>query len=359
MKPIINVFLKIVSLNSDDRRAVIFTMPNLFYLAYFQKQQNSIFKTQATEGRLVESGSPVTGIRYFRFTLFDENGAAIPGATVEQALMVTQGVFSTSLDFGADAFPGANRSLQISVKTNAGDAYTDLNPRQNILAAPYSVKSKEADNAARLGGVDSTRFVQQDAGGNVTIAGGLTVNGSLSLDTVNAQTQYNLGGNRVLSIGSGNGSLALGTGTGNPNSSSFSTFIGQSAGANNTGGSNTFVGANAGAANTTGESNSIFGEGSGQFNTTGSRNSFFGRGAANFNVSGNDNAFFGFFAGYKNTASGNAFFGANAGRENATGGNNAFFGINAGISNAGGSFNSFFGNNAGYDNTSGILVDGK
>ena len=31
------------------------------------------------QGRLSESGSPVTGSRLFRFTLFDENGAAIPG----------------------------------------------------------------------------------------------------------------------------------------------------------------------------------------------------------------------------------------------------------------------------------------
>jgi hypothetical protein len=147
------------------------------------------------QGRLSETGSPpVTGTRFFRFTLFDENGAAISDATVEQALMVTQGVFSTSLDFGAGAFPGANRSLQISVKTNAGDAYTDLNPRQNILAAPYSIKSKSADDSTKLGGVDSTLFVQLDAGGNVSIGGNLTVAGSVTYDTVNATTQYNLGG---------------------------------------------------------------------------------------------------------------------------------------------------------------------
>lgn len=85
------------------------------------------------QGRLSETGSPpVTGTRFFRFTLFDENGAAIPGATVEQALMVTQGVFSTSLDFGAGAFPGANRSLQISVKTNAGVGIGTTAPKAKL-----------------------------------------------------------------------------------------------------------------------------------------------------------------------------------------------------------------------------------
>src|SRR6478672_9782340 len=72
------------------------------------------------QGRLTEMGAPVTGTRFFRFTLFDENGAAIPGAVVQQTLTVTAGVFNTSLDFGANAFPGANRSFEIAVKVNAG-----------------------------------------------------------------------------------------------------------------------------------------------------------------------------------------------------------------------------------------------
>ena len=59
------------------------------------------------QGSLSEAGNPVTGTRFFRFTLFDENGAAIPGATVDQTLTVTNGVFNTSLDFGANVFPGA------------------------------------------------------------------------------------------------------------------------------------------------------------------------------------------------------------------------------------------------------------
>ena len=93
---------------------------------------------------------PVTGVRLFQFTLFDENGAAIAGAVISQSLTVTNGVFNASLDFGAAAFPGANRSLEIAVKINAGDAYTILNPRQPILSAPYSIKSKTADNSAQL-----------------------------------------------------------------------------------------------------------------------------------------------------------------------------------------------------------------
>ena len=215
------------------------------------------------QGRLSEAGSPVTGTRFFRFTLFDENGAAIPRATVDQTLTVTNGVFNASLDFGAAAFSGANRSLEVAVKINVGDAFTILNPRSPILSAPYSIKSKTADNSTQLGGVNSSGFVQQDAGGNVSVSGGLTVNGSLSLNTVNAQTQYNLGGSRILSAAGGQ-----------------NLFVGLNAGRDNTSGSlNTFVGSAAGLANTTGIANSFFGANAGASNRTGGDNSFFGDGA--------------------------------------------------------------------------------
>lgn len=66
------------------------------------------------QGRLSAADSPATGTRLLRFTLFDENGAAI-----DQTLTVTNGVFYASLDFfGAAAFPGASRSLEIAGKIN-------------------------------------------------------------------------------------------------------------------------------------------------------------------------------------------------------------------------------------------------
>ena len=108
------------------------------------------------QGRLSEAGMPVTGTRFFRFTLFDEAGVPLPGAPIEQALMVTAGVYNASLDFGPDAFPGPNRRLEVAVKINPGDPYTVLNPRQAILSAPYSIKSKAADvaaNSSQNGGI--------------------------------------------------------------------------------------------------------------------------------------------------------------------------------------------------------------
>jgi hypothetical protein len=41
----------------------------------------------------------------------------------------------------------------IFLAINAGDAFTAFNPRQNILSAPYSIKSKTADNSMQFGGL--------------------------------------------------------------------------------------------------------------------------------------------------------------------------------------------------------------
>jgi hypothetical protein len=166
--------------------------------------QTTVFNYQ---GRLSEAGTPVTGTRFFRLTLFDENGAAITGATIEQIVPVTNGVFSVALDFGAGAFPGANRTLEIAVKLNAGDAYTVLNPRQQINSTPYAIRSLNsgqaeiAANANQLGGVDASEYVTTTSvgssfirnstmpqTGDFNVSGDGTLGGVLQATEIRAQT---------------------------------------------------------------------------------------------------------------------------------------------------------------------------
>ncbi len=53
---------------------------------------------------------------------------------------VTSGSFSVQLDFGADAFPNANRFLEIGVRPGADTgAYTVLGPRQQITSSPFAI----------------------------------------------------------------------------------------------------------------------------------------------------------------------------------------------------------------------------
>src|SRR6266850_4501717 len=77
--------------------------------------QTSAFSYQ---GRLTDGGSPANGTYILQFQLFDaaSDGAQIGSTIADVSVTASNGVFSTSLDFGAAAFSGANRFLLISVK---------------------------------------------------------------------------------------------------------------------------------------------------------------------------------------------------------------------------------------------------
>src|ERR1700682_4052904 len=336
--------------------------------------QTTVFTYQ---GQLKEGSMPANGIYNMQFRLFDQAdvgaGAQVGPTFTPPPVQVTNGAFTVPLDFGAGAFPGGARYLEIVING------TLLKPRQQITSTPYAIRSlastsaDTATNATQLGGVTANQFVQtgdarlsdprpptagssnyiqsnpagQQAGASFNIIGDGKAGGTLSGDVVNAVTQYTIGGNRVLSVGGGNsGSLSLGAGSGNPNSAAFGTYLGQSAGAQNTGLGKTFVGSKIGRADTTGGTNSFFGAAAG-FKNAASSNSFFGAYSGQENTTGYDNAFFGAGAGNANqTGAQNSFFGKSAGLRTTTGGDNNFFGINAGINNTTGSFNTFLGSAA-------------
>lgn len=286
------------------------------------------------QGKLTDAGAPANGNFDLQFKLFDAvSGGTQIGATVtNNAVAVSGGVFTTTLDFGANAFPGTARWLEISVRPAGGGAFTLLSPRQSLGTVPYAMRSLTAGNAAQLGGVDAARYVQQDASNNVSVGGNLTVSGTFSANIVNAQTQFNLGGQRILSD----------AGTGN-------LFVGASTGTVNSGSANTFVGDAAGQSNTLGTSNTFFGNGAGNQNTIGGTNVFLGSNSGFFNTAGSENSFLGFKAGESNTnGGGNVFVGNQAGKLNGTGNLNTLVGYAAGSQNVSGSFNAFFGDRAGW-----------
>jgi hypothetical protein len=96
------------------------------------------------QGRFSSNGIPATGEFDFRFTL--HGTAALTnqvGGTVTVApLGVTNGLFTTALDFGSGVFDGSARWLQLGVRAN-GDTneYAVLSPRQLITATPYAVRA--------------------------------------------------------------------------------------------------------------------------------------------------------------------------------------------------------------------------
>ena len=107
----------------------------------------------------------------FEFRLYDASGTQVGTTNTLTGVVVTNGVFTVELNFGASAFPGAARFLEIAVKKPADPSYTTLTPRQQIYSAPYSyqaanatnaataISATTADNALQLGGIAASQYV--------------------------------------------------------------------------------------------------------------------------------------------------------------------------------------------------------
>ena len=94
------------------------------------------------QGRLAEGGQPVSGAFDLRFALFDapSGGAQIGQTLVFPSVGVVDGAFSVTLDFGAGAFDGNARWLEVAVRhTGQGASVATLDPRQTITPAPYAL----------------------------------------------------------------------------------------------------------------------------------------------------------------------------------------------------------------------------
>jgi hypothetical protein len=378
-----------------ERFILSFTFICLFSAVNFFAQGTAF----VYQGKLQDGAAAANGAYQFEFKLFD---AASGGNQVGQTLSdipatVTNGIFTVRIDFGAASYNGTARFLEIAVRlTGSGQAYTNLNPRQEIASTPYAVRALNANqsttadtanfatDAANLGGIAANQYVlttdprlNQTPGNfiqnstNPQPTANFNISGEGKADKFTAATQFNIGANRVLAAGNGNLFVGFGTGAGGA-IGGLNTFVGNNAGLNTTNGTrNAFTGAGAGLNNTTGSDNSYFGSGSGLTNqtsgnnsffgansgnlNTGANNSFFGAGSGKINSTGANNAFFGFETGLANqTGGGNSIFGAGAGKSNVGGDQNSFFGRNAGTANNEGNFNSFFGNASGQTNTTGI-----
>ncbi|PYS38567.1 MAG: hypothetical protein DMF71_16645 [Acidobacteria bacterium] len=70
------------------------------------------------QGRLTDGGTPANGNYDLQFTLWDSaSGGSQIGATQNFSnIGVSSGIFTVTLDFGANAFPGANRFLEINAR---------------------------------------------------------------------------------------------------------------------------------------------------------------------------------------------------------------------------------------------------
>lgn len=95
------------------------------------------------QGRLEQSGAPVSATADFQFSLFDAAtaGNVVAGPVSVNNISIADGLFAASVDFGVTAFNGQARWLSIAVRSPAGGgSFTTLSTRQKLTAAPYALK---------------------------------------------------------------------------------------------------------------------------------------------------------------------------------------------------------------------------
>ena len=110
------------------------------------------------QGRLNDGAVPATGAYDLRFVVYDavSGGNQQSPALTNSPAAISNGLFTVALDFGAAVFTGADRWLEISVRTNGGATFSLLSPRQLITATPYAIKA--AVSTALSGGLSSSNL---------------------------------------------------------------------------------------------------------------------------------------------------------------------------------------------------------
>ncbi len=156
------------------------------------------------QGRLETGGAAADGLYDFQTCLFDSPTSPIPLACApdHDDVPVEDGVFTLTLDFGAGAFTGQARHLELRVRSGAGaGGYAQLSPRQLVRPAPEALRASVASAApwSGLTGVPAgfADGVDADSGGTVTsvsagvgLAGGtITATGTLAVDTTAIQAR--------------------------------------------------------------------------------------------------------------------------------------------------------------------------
>ena len=150
------------------------------------------------QGQLKESGVPATGSYDFIFTLYDNPNAGSPVgdpcSISEPNVPVTNGLFSSLLDYGSNAFDGDARWLEIQVRPYNTGEYTTLSPRPEITPAPYAIYSMNGGSGG-TGGNGTTnyipKFTDPDTLGNSVI---YENNGQIGIGTINPAAKLTING---------------------------------------------------------------------------------------------------------------------------------------------------------------------
>ena len=294
--------------------------------------QPTIVHAQTTafsyQGQLASNGVPVSGTYNLTFSLYSTagGGSAVAGPVVTNGVIVNNGLFYVSLDFGAGVWNGQTNWLQIGVETNGAASFTTLSPRQEVLPVPYAIFANSASNL--IGTLPATQLP----------AGVLTNNetSSVTLDNLNLNGTLNLPASVTINSGT---NLLLHA------DNNYNFFAGLSSGNLTTSGyNNTANGGLALKSDVFGDNNTADGLEALYYNTEGSGNTANGVLALFYNSTGSENTAVGWEALF------------NLGELSGFGGNNNIaIGLEAGVNFNGNESSNIDIGNTGVGGESGVI----
>jgi hypothetical protein len=157
------------------------------------------------QGRLNDGANPANGGYDLRFSLHtsDSGGSQVGPIVTNSATAVNDGLFTVTLDFGANVFASA-RFLEIAARTNGGANFTTLAPRQRLAPAPFAILAENVGAGGLTAGAYGNAVTFNNAANN--FSGSFSGNGA-GVSNVNAMMLggligaafWQLGGNSVAS----------------------------------------------------------------------------------------------------------------------------------------------------------------
>ncbi len=166
------------------------------------------------QGSLRESGAAANGSFNMDFSLLDAlSGGSQVGSTVSvNGQGVADGLFSVELDFGANAFDGSQRWLEIVVEG------TTLTPRQAMTRSPYSIQTRgifvDADENIGIGTTNPASKLHLASGQLAIDVGGTTAFFGNFGNPGGNLFGFSKPGVPLLAIDVATGSVGIGTGLG-------------------------------------------------------------------------------------------------------------------------------------------------